>query len=105
MDRPVNFSRRNFLTASDSRVTVTDTEQSFRLDLSSSCLTFSNVVCETCRDNCEVNAIRFPPRLNAVAIPDIDATRCTGCGDCTSACPADALTVRILNEETQVKHG
>ena len=24
-------------------------------------------------------------------LPDLDETRCTGCGDCVSVCPADCL--------------
>ena len=96
MSHRVNFSRRNLLTARDTRSTVTDAEQSFRLDLSNRCLTFDNVVCEACRDNCEVDAIRFPPKLGAAARPVIDADRCTGCGDCIDACPTKALSLETI---------
>jgi NAD-dependent dihydropyrimidine dehydrogenase PreA subunit len=26
-------------------------------------------------------------------LPALDATRCTGCGDCVAACPADCLAM------------
>jgi NAD-dependent dihydropyrimidine dehydrogenase PreA subunit len=29
-----------------------------------------------------------------VELPVVDETRCTGCGDCVVACPADCLAMR-----------
>ena len=39
---------------------------------------------------------RFPPRLGGVALPVIDAVRCTGCGDCLPLCPTGALRLVVL---------
>jgi len=62
-----------------------------------SCIAFAqNVVCRSCGDACEAAAIRFSPRLNAAACPAVLAERCTGCGDCVSACPASAITLTAL---------
>ncbi len=55
------------------------------------CLAMQQVVCESCRDNCDADAIRFRPRLGQVAIPEIDAAACTGCGACIAACPETAI--------------
>ena len=56
-----------------------------------SCLAKRQVVCQTCADVCEVEAIRFVPRLGSVATPQIDNDTCTGCGACIAACPENSL--------------
>jgi len=103
MTERVNFSRRNLFTARDERLTIADESQTYRLDLSNRCLTYANVVCETCRDNCAFNAISFAPMLGGAARPQINAARCTGCGDCVEPCPADALTLEHLAGKERAK--
>jgi len=61
------------------------------LQLTDSCLAKRQVVCQTCGDTCEAEAIRFLPLPGVVAIPVIDQDVCTGCGACIAACPHDAL--------------
>lgn len=61
------------------------------ISIGEKCLTRQGVVCQSCRDVCEANAIAFPPRLAAVAQPRLDTTRCTSCGACTGICPVDAI--------------
>ena|GEM_PF-215205 len=58
------------------------------------CLAHSGVVCASCQDPCPEQAIRMQPVRGAVAIPQIDAARCIGCGACVSACPTSAITMR-----------
>jgi len=43
------------------------------------------VAAHTCPSNCFVDLVKFRPKVN------IDA-KCTGCGDCVSACPVDAIS-------------
>lgn len=57
------------------------------------CLAFQNVVCRTCGETCEVQAIRFSPRLGAAAEPRLQNELCTGCGDCLAVCPTAALSL------------
>lgn len=64
-----------------------------RARVGDACLTRQNVVCRSCGDHCEVEAIRFTPRLGAVAEPFVDAAICNGCGACVASCPTRALTV------------
>jgi len=64
-----------------------------RLEVTDSCLARNQVVCQSCGDACEVQAIGFPPQLGAVAVPRIDRDTCTSCGACVAACPQDALRV------------
>jgi ferredoxin-type protein NapF len=44
-------------------------------------------------DACPEQAIRFTLRIGGPPLPQIDAARCTGCGDCFTACPASALVL------------
>lgn len=32
--------------------------------------------------------------MTGEGLPVVDAARCTGCGDCAAACPADCLAMR-----------
>ena len=66
-------------------------QQTARID--SHCLTGQGVYCESCRDPCESRAIRFHPALGGLALPQVDADRCSGCGACVAVCPSDAIRV------------
>jgi len=101
MTSQVNHARRNFLTGRNERSTITDAAQTYRLDVSDRCLPYQNVVCEACRDSCEVNAIRFPPRLREAARPVIDSQTCIGCGDCVAACPVGAVSIEALVNQSE----
>ena len=61
------------------------------LRLEDTCLAKRQVVCQTCGDVCEAQAIRFRLQPGSVAVPQIDQDVCTGCGACIAACPANAL--------------
>lgn len=56
------------------------------------CLAAKNVVCRTCGEACELQAISFPPRLGGVSLPQL-AAACTGCGACLADCPTQAIRV------------
>jgi ferredoxin-type protein NapF len=57
------------------------------------CLARRGIVCESCRDACEPRAIRFRHVPGRVAVPEVAAEACTGCGACVAICPAAAITV------------
>jgi ferredoxin-type protein NapF len=79
--------RRFFLTGSrqhsDAAVTIT-----------SACLARRAIHCQSCADACAEQAITFTPRLGGPPLPHIVVQRCTACGDCLAACPADAIEKR-----------
>jgi ferredoxin-type protein NapF len=58
------------------------------------CLAQLGVVCRTCGDVCAPAAIRFRPQLGGSALPEVEESRCTGCGGCVAPCPARAITLR-----------
>ena len=50
-----------------------------KADVADSCLAAQQVLCMTCRDQCDVGAIRFVPVAGAVSQPEINLDDCTGC--------------------------
>ncbi|MBN9453547.1 MAG: ferredoxin-type protein NapF [Bosea sp.] len=59
----------------------------------SDCFAGRGIVCQSCGDACPESAIRFRPRLGGPALPEIAGDRCTGCGACIPACPAQAIAI------------
>ena len=59
-----------------------------------SCLAAKNVVCRTCGEACEAQAINFLPRLGGVSRPQLKAEACNGCGACLADCPTQAISLR-----------
>ena len=62
-------------------------------NIQGTCLTKQAVICTTCAEQCELDAIRFKPQIGKVAQPDIDVDVCTGCGACVATCPSQAIGV------------
>ena len=62
--------------------------------ISGECLAQRDIVCRSCGDACGQSAIRFKPRPGGSALPEVEASRCTGCGGCVAPCPAGAITLR-----------
>lgn len=56
------------------------------------CLAVQGVHCQSCRDACPEQAIRFLPE-RAVPRPRVGTDRCTACGACVSACPVAAIAI------------
>jgi ferredoxin-type protein NapF len=56
-----------------------------------SCLSLQGIICRLCEESCETRAIRFTPLYGGLAMPQVEAAECSGCGACVSACPAQAI--------------
>ncbi|WP_131112197.1 4Fe-4S dicluster domain-containing protein [Sulfuricystis thermophila] len=92
------ISRRDFLRgrikASQNTVEATATTKAQLASIGPACIAYvDNVVCRSCGDACDEQAIRFSPRLGSAALPVVLTERCTGCGACLPVCPAGAITL------------
>lgn len=67
--------------------------------INSACLAVQGVVCRSCGEFCDVGAIRFPLRLGGVALPQIDAEACSGCGACLAVCPTLAIHIHPIAQQ------
>lgn len=55
------------------------------------CLAWNGVVCFTCKEFCDENAIEFFGMFR----PQIHSNKCTSCGFCFSPCPVNAINMKI----------
>ena len=60
--------------------------------ISDNCLAHNNVLCRTCAEHCEEEAIIIEKANGTIAPPGILADKCNGCGACFGPCPARAIT-------------
>ena len=67
--------------------------------ITDSCLARNRVECQSCRDTCPGEAIRFRPQTRGPFLPVLDDQACNGCGACISVCPVAAIKVRELVQE------
>lgn len=72
----------------------------YRAAISDSCMTYQRIECRVCGERCPAAAIAFRPRIGGIALPELDADRCTGCGACEAPCPVGAISVRPSMEPT-----
>lgn len=66
-----------------------------------SCFTQNGIACQSCRDACPEEAIRFRPRIGGPFLPELDEAACSGCGGCISVCPAGAIIVAERSKEVE----
>jgi ferredoxin-type protein NapF len=85
MSLPTSLDRRQFLRL---RGAVTPAAT-----ISDQCLALRGVICDSCRDICEEDAIRFTGLTQRVPTPAILSARCTGCGECAPVCPSQAIHI------------
>lgn len=68
------------------------------------CLALKGVECRVCGEACGEGAIRFRPRIGGVALAELDASRCTGCGACHAPCPVRAISLD-MNTKLAMEEG
>lgn len=65
--------------------------------LGPACLAQRQIECRVCGEVCDHRAIRFRPTLGGIAQPALDASLCTGCGQCQPRCPTNAIALKDQN--------
>ena len=65
-----------------------------QINFDTKCLSLNAVVCRTCADNCDEQAISFQLKLKGVSEPQLTQESCTGCGACVSVCPVRAIEIK-----------
>ncbi|MEH6472012.1 MAG: ferredoxin-type protein NapF [Halopseudomonas sp.] len=65
--------------------------------ISDRCITHKKVVCRSCVEQCDPEAISLLPQLGGVGTPTINLDSCTGCGACIATCPTQAISVQTLS--------
>ena len=63
------------------------------LNINDKCLAKNNIYCQSCRDECEVNVIKFNYINSSIPQPSLDNQDCTQCGACISSCPQSAIDI------------
>lgn len=63
------------------------------------CFSERGVICRSCGEVCEMEAIRFQQVVGGITHVQMDVEACNGCGECLSICPADAITINRQHRE------
>ena len=63
-------------------------------DINGRCLTKNNVICSTCVEQCDREAIIIPRIIDKEQMVQVLTDSCNGCGACFKACPVYAIEIR-----------
>ncbi len=67
--------------------------------VSDDCLARNNIVCVTCQEECEQDAIQLKPVVGRISAPEIELSNCTGCGACYGPCPKNSISIIPLSQQ------
>jgi len=73
------------------------------LEISDKCLAKNNIYCQSCRDECETNVIKFNYIDSSIPQPSLNDLDCSQCGACIKSCPQDALAFTFETTVTPPK--
>lgn len=74
------------------------------LEISDKCLAKNNIYCQSCRDECETNVIKFHYLDSSIPQPSLHTPDCTQCGACIKVCPQDAIAFTFDTMPTKPTH-
>lgn len=70
---------------------ITDASQHQSVSLDGVCMVQKGIVCQSCKDVCDVRAINMKYNQASMPEPVINNDVCNGCGACVSTCPTAAI--------------
>lgn len=69
--------------------------------INNSCFSMRGVVCRSCGEICDSRAITFKALVGGITQVHLSSTSCSGCGECISICPADAITLKTTRQRQE----
>lgn len=63
-------------------------------NIGENCFSERGVICRSCGEICEAEAIKFKPNVGGVTRVLINTELCNGCGECVHICPAQSITMK-----------
>lgn len=97
-----SFCQECVAVCDDKALSISSTEYrpwDLKADINNDCISLHGVMCRSCADSCDEDAITFQYRVGGVSLPEINQESCTGCGFCVVTCPVDAI--KISKDKTQ----
>ncbi len=73
------------------------------LEIGDKCLAKNNIYCQSCRDECETNVIKFNYVNSSIPTPSLNDVDCIQCGACISSCPQSVIKFSPLHNEQNQK--
>ncbi len=70
----------------------------FAAVISDACLAKRGIVCSSCGEQCEAEALQMKMAAGGVALPQVSIKSCNGCGACVGVCPVNAIVIQDLNQ-------
>ncbi|MEH6822832.1 MAG: ferredoxin-type protein NapF [Motiliproteus sp.] len=67
---------------------------SHKVAINERCITRQQVVCRSCVEQCEPEAISLTMQPGGVGTPVLNSDLCNGCGACIAVCPTQAISVQ-----------
>lgn len=64
-----------------------------KIKVTEKCLPYQGVICRSCYESCDEDAIKFTLVAGKIAEPQVSLKNCNGCGFCVAICPVDAIQV------------
>ena len=77
------------------------TSFNWRACIEDTCWSMNGVSCRMCQDTCPESAIRFQLMVGGRAEPAINVDACTGCGACSTVCPAASVSFFELPQDLE----
>ena len=63
------------------------------VQVNNTCLATNKIICRSCEDNCDYQAIQFRLSVGGQSTPIISNEKCTGCGACIAPCPNQSIQI------------